>query len=372
MSSLPPVKPVPQVCWLDTQSLRTSLAPLRSSAPPPAQLAPVLGEMPLRVARRDDGSFEVLDGLKRLAQWMCAGHAQVPVIVEQACSTVEQKVLLLRANAPPRSLTAMDEARVVDSLIQEEGQTEAAVRRATAHRAGWVSRRLVLARQLAPSLCDKVDHRELGPSLAYALCALPAPQQESVWRSAERGGLTTRETFALLSAFRVASEAERASLLAQPVRAVRPDRSQAPAFSPLCARLEERLRRTHQALLDLASFSIPDEGLSPAERRRIEAQHRAVLELLATTAARAAETSPATTSNPQPQEQDDERRRHEDGPLCPEPSPGRTDHRGDDAEATPAHAERGGAPEHHRAVPQVRRPPAPNCTGYAPRSQDSP
>jgi ParB-like chromosome segregation protein Spo0J len=180
MSSPPPVKPVPQVCWLDTQSLHTSLAPLRSSAPPPAQLAPVLSEMPLRVARRDDGSFEVLDGIKRLAQWMSAGHAQVPVIVEQACSALEQKVLLLHANAPPRSLTAMDEARVVDSLIREDGQTEAAVRRATGRRPGWVSRRLVLARQLAPSLRDKVDHRELGPSLAYALCALPAPQQESV------------------------------------------------------------------------------------------------------------------------------------------------------------------------------------------------
>jgi hypothetical protein len=41
-----------EVRWLDVESLRTSLATLRSSAPPPPQAAPVLAEMPLRVRSR--------------------------------------------------------------------------------------------------------------------------------------------------------------------------------------------------------------------------------------------------------------------------------------------------------------------------------
>jgi len=80
----------------------------------------VMAEMPLRVAEVTRGRYEVIDGHKRLAAWKAQGHTQVPVVVEPVASVVDHKRRLLAANAPPRTLTALDEARVVASLVEDD------------------------------------------------------------------------------------------------------------------------------------------------------------------------------------------------------------------------------------------------------------
>ena len=325
---------VPELRCCDVERLRTSLAPLRSSATPPPQGAPVLAEMPLRVAAQPDGCFEVLDGFKRLAHWIAAGRREVPIVVEQAGSAIDQKLLLLRANAPPRRTTAMDEARVVDSLVLEDQQSESAIARRLGRRTAWVSRRLVLARRLAPSLQGQLDRGQIGPSVAYALCGLPHKDQEALEGAARRDRLTTRQSLALIATFRSATASERVALLAEPLETVSPDPPR-PALGPLCVRLEERLRRIQQALLDLASFEIPTCGLSPAERRRVEAQHLATLDRLHTTArAAAVPPVPAPTHHTQEEEEDErrepevrqERRERRDADRArPEPGSGRAE-----------------------------------------------
>jgi YD repeat-containing protein len=61
------------------QHLATTLAPLRGPRTDPSTS---LSPLPLRVAPAGDGTYEVLDGFKRLAGWRHAGHTHVPVIVE--------------------------------------------------------------------------------------------------------------------------------------------------------------------------------------------------------------------------------------------------------------------------------------------------
>jgi ParB-like chromosome segregation protein Spo0J len=136
---------------------------------------------------------------------MRAGHRQVPVLVEQASSALERKLLLLRANAPPRRTTAMDEARVVDSLVSQDNLSEKAVARRIGRRPAWVSRRRLLVRRLAPILQGQLDHGQIGPSVAYALCALPHKEQEALQHAAQRDGLSTQEGLALISTFRFAA-----------------------------------------------------------------------------------------------------------------------------------------------------------------------
>ena len=65
----------------------------------------------MRVAMTSDGGYEILDGFKRVDRWRRQGHELVPVVIEPAASSADHKRLLLCSNAPPRTLTAMDEAR---------------------------------------------------------------------------------------------------------------------------------------------------------------------------------------------------------------------------------------------------------------------
>jgi ParB-like chromosome segregation protein Spo0J len=128
--------------------LATTLAPLRGPRTDPASpLAP----LPLRVAPVGDGRYEVLDGFKRLAHWTRGGHTHVPVVVEDAAGVVG-KARLLEANAPRRTLSPMDEARVVRALTDDDHLTPTQIAKLLGRGRGWVDRRLTLDRRLAPDV----------------------------------------------------------------------------------------------------------------------------------------------------------------------------------------------------------------------------
>ena len=128
-SPLPTNRIAGSLCFLPIEQLRTSYAPLRPGAP---QLFPdQTAQLPIRVVPSGQGIYEVIDGFKRLAGWCEQGYELIPVMVEAPGSTVEHKRLLLLSNSPPRTLTALDEARVVCSLMREEAMS------ASATPAGW-------------------------------------------------------------------------------------------------------------------------------------------------------------------------------------------------------------------------------------------
>ena len=98
--------------------LATTLAPLRG---PRTDRGAALAPLPLRVAPVGDGTYEVLDGFKRLARWRGEGCTHVPVVVEEAArARVIGKARLLAANSPRRTVSPMDEARVVRSLADDD------------------------------------------------------------------------------------------------------------------------------------------------------------------------------------------------------------------------------------------------------------
>ena len=284
------------VAYVPIERLRTSLQPLRCPLAPRCTGEP-LRELPLRVVADADGSFEVVDGFKRLAQWQEAGHTLAPAIIESPRTLPEVKLLLLRSNTPARTATAMDEARVIRSLVEDDGLSLAAVAQLLNKRKPWVVRRLALALRLSPAVQNKIEQRTIGPGLGYAFCALSDPGQEAVLRSVERHSLREREALALISAWRVASsDRERAALLADPIPVVKPQAQSTSSLGALAMNLHERLETMRQALSDLSSFQIPEQELSDAERRRLEAEYRFVLNLLSQTA----QTLGSTTTQPSP------------------------------------------------------------------------
>jgi len=331
----------PELRWVAPDQLRTSLQALRGSGPPgPAAGTTGLAPLPLRVGPTADGAYEVLDGFKRLARWRQLGLQRVPVLVEPARSAVEQQAALLAANRPPRTLTPMDEARVVWALRHEEHLGPATIAKACGRKRRWVMQRLTLAEQLAPALQARLDAGRLGVTLAHALCAWSAADQAALVDASDEHRLTGAEALALLGAYRVAeSPAERRALLAAPVPVVRPARRSASPLGALATRLEARLDQVREALEALTDFQLPDEGLSPAEHRRLEAGHRAVLLQLFHTAQRLAQEQLGLT----PREED-----HDDdcAPESPSPAPAAAP---DPDPASPAvtayaRADRGGVP----------------------------
>ena len=145
------------VLELPIDRLATTLAPLRGPRTDPAS---ALAPLPLRVAPAGDGTYEVLDGFKRLAHWTRDGHTHVPVVVEDAAGVVA-KARLLDANAPRRTLSPMDEARVVRSLADDDHLTPAHIATLLGRGRAWVDRRLTLGRRLAPDLAGHVDDGRL-------------------------------------------------------------------------------------------------------------------------------------------------------------------------------------------------------------------
>ena len=275
----------PQLQWVESTRIQTRLQGLRGARKPSSTITQQLCPMPLRVVGNADGDYELVDGFKRLARWRQLGLKQVPVMVERLRSSVELKVALLEANRPPRTLSPMDEARVVKDLRRTEHLGPATIAKVCGRKRRWVLQRLTLAEQLCEPLQHRLDAGSLGVTLAHALCALTDEQQQAVAGAVEQHRLKGQEALSLLSAYRVAeSPAEQRQLLNAPLEVVRPKARSASPMGALATRLEARLDRVRDALQAIADFQLPDAGLTPAERRRLEAGHQAALLQLMQTA----------------------------------------------------------------------------------------
>jgi hypothetical protein len=283
-------------------------------------------------------AYEVVDGFKRLERWRGAGAQRVPVVVEDGLEPYEAKRLLLLSNTPPRTLSAMDEARVVASLRQDEGLGKKTIARVLHKKPHWVEQRLAIAHGLSPAAMRKVDAGKVGPTLAYALVGLSTASQEAVLCAVERHGLGPRQAVTLVSALRAANgHKERERLLAAPRELfARP----AGTLGAAAARLEERLRRAQQVLRDLSELELP-EDLSLAERRRLGALHRAVFAEIHTLARR--ETGIAEPDITLPRQEDVYAQRDpepkgagEEGGPPPLPLPGGASGDGERREVAPA------------------------------------
>jgi len=233
--------------------------------------------MPIRVVPIEGGAYEVIDGFKRLRSWMEQGYSKIPSVIEVPGRPEEHKRLLLLANAPPRTLTAMDEAEVVQSMKKSEGLSEHAIGRELQKKPEWVQRRITIAQRLATPLKKKLAQRILLPSVAHRLCTLEQPDQIKIVRASKKHRLNATESHLVISAYRAADATDRLNLLKNPRAQFRSEPP--PTVSPDAIRYECRLENIQEALHDLINFRMPT-FLSSPELRRIEAIYRVTSKLL--------------------------------------------------------------------------------------------
>lgn len=249
--------------FLSIDEIRTSWSALRAGKP--RVKVSDLGDMPIRVVVVD-GRYEVIDGFKRLERWKQAGVKKVPALVE-SCGAGLAKHLVLEANSPKRTICALDEARVINSLIVDDELTVNAVAKLLGRRKEWVVGRRSLLRLSA--LAQKLlETGRINLMVARLLTSLPIEDQDSVLAAIEKHGLKMRESQLLIQTWRSASAEEKPGLLADPF--FKRDQPDSPSHSARLKALEVKLSAIRNALDEFSCLTIPAD-LAQAEQRRLQA-----------------------------------------------------------------------------------------------------
>ena len=249
--------------FLSIDEIRTSWSALRAGKT--RVKISDLGDMPIRVVVVD-GRYEVIDGFKRLERWKQAGVKKVPALVESFGAGFA-KHLVLEANSPKRTITALDEARVINSLIEDDDLTVKAVANLLGRRKEWVVGRRSLLR--LSSLAQKLlETGRINLMVARILISLPAEDQDSVLAAIEKHGLKMRESQLLIQTWRSASAEEKPGLLADPF--FKRDQSDSPSHSARLKALEVKLTAIRSALEEFSVLIIPAD-LAQTEQRRLQA-----------------------------------------------------------------------------------------------------
>lgn len=250
--------------YLPIDVIDTTWSSLRSSST--RARASDLRDMPIRVVLQD-GRYEVIDGFKRLSCWKQAGVKQVPALVEQCNDDLSPKRLLLESNSPKRTLGALDEARVVNSLIEDDGLTVRTVANLLGRRKEWIIGRRALLR-LSSQAQLALSSGRINLMVARLLTAVGAEEQDAILAAIEKHGLKMREIQLLIQTWRAASDEERPGLLADPF--FKRDQQGSPSHSARLKALEAKLSAIRNALDEFSNMIIPAD-LADVEQRRLQA-----------------------------------------------------------------------------------------------------
>jgi len=225
-----------------------------------------LRDMPIRVVLKN-GQYEVIDGFKRLERWKQAGIDRVPVLVECCTDGLSPKRFLLEANSPKRTICAVDEAIVIESMIKDDGLTVRCVANLLGRRKEWVIGRRLLLR-LSSGARKLLASGRINLMVARLLAAISHKDQDAILATVEKHALKMREIQLLIQTWRAASDEEKPGLLTDPL--FKKEQQDSPSHSARLKALEAKLSAIRNALNEFQSLIIPQD-LAEAEQRRLQA-----------------------------------------------------------------------------------------------------
>ena len=250
--------------FLPIHEIGTSWCDLRCGAS--RVKASELRDMPIRVVLQD-GRYEVIDGFKRLDRWKQAGIDRVPVLVECCTDGLSPKRFLLESNSPKRTICAVDEAMVIESIIKDDGLTVRCVANILGRRKEWVIGRRSLLR-LSPGARRLLASGRINLMVARLLTAISHKDQDAILAAVEKHALKMGEIQLLIQTWRAASDEEKPGLLADPL--FKKEQQDSPNHSARLKALEAKLSAIRNALDEFQDLIIPQD-LAQAEQRRLQA-----------------------------------------------------------------------------------------------------
>jgi ParB family transcriptional regulator, chromosome partitioning protein len=171
--------------------------------------------------------YEIIAGERRWRAAQMAGLTEIPAVVRRIPDEAAIAVALIE-NIQRENLNPLEEARALERLISEFELTHQEAADAVGRSRSGVTNLLRLL-ELAPEVCERVEHREIEMGHARAIGALSnRKQQVEVATLVAKKGLSVRDTEALVRRM----QAPGATATAQ---------SQEGARDPNVSRLEQEL-----------------------------------------------------------------------------------------------------------------------------------
>lgn len=194
----------PKIEVIPTLSLDLSLSDLRimnvSRIEQIEKSMRVYGQLQPIVVRVHDGSYQVIDGFKRVYAAMDL------MIVDMECYLLnvdeqEAKVLLLSYNRTNQSMDAWEEAMVLKSMLEGGNLEQRHLARLVNRSPSWVSRRLSLIGKLDEEVAAEIRMGTITSRHARALMRLPRGNQADLARVISHFHLSSRLSERLVDAW---------------------------------------------------------------------------------------------------------------------------------------------------------------------------
>lgn len=159
--------------------------------------------------------YELVDGFKRLRACRRLNQTVVKTktvdLNARAC-----KAAIIQLNRSGKSITAMEEAMVLQSLYREEGLTQVEIAVLLGRHKSWVSRRISLMERLSEQVHEDISLGLISASVGLELAKLPRGNQQETLSAVRKHRLNKRETEKLISHLQRRPRWERQVILDRP------------------------------------------------------------------------------------------------------------------------------------------------------------
>lgn len=204
------------------------------------------------VCERDE-QVEVLDGFKRVA---AARRIETIASLSVRYLDVDErhaKASIAALNLVGGRLHELEEARIVHSLVREDGLSQVEVAELLGRHKSWVCRRLSLIERLSPRVQEDVEVGLLTASVARELVRLPAGNQDALLVTMRQEALSRDEVREVARLLESAADAEACRfVLEQPREALQQEKSEGRRTrNPRLSLAGNRFLRSLSVLLDV-------------------------------------------------------------------------------------------------------------------------
>lgn len=163
---------------------------------------------PLLVHQEGD-QLRILSGHYRIRAVRQLRHKEVPCAVFTGAAE-EALQIYCSANTLTRVPSAIEEAYMIEQMIQTHRLRQADVARIMQRSPAWISRRLQLLRQINPEIQNLVHNGQLRPRVAQELARLPrGNEQQRVLTIIRQRGMSKHQASEFVDWWLQASEAEK-------------------------------------------------------------------------------------------------------------------------------------------------------------------
>lgn len=174
------------------------------------------GQMsPVVCAKDSSGTYELIDGFKRLRAFRKLNKNPLKIITMQAAERV-YKAAMIQLNRVARSINDIEEAMVLQSLVREDQLTQIEISTLIGKHKSWVSRRISLIEKLNSDILKEIEMGLVTVSIGRELAKLPCGNQIKTLSSIRKHRLNANNTASLVNFLQTASKNECSAILADP------------------------------------------------------------------------------------------------------------------------------------------------------------